>query len=311
MVRKRSRWGSRYPRYTPSTPLQARNGIKARSKRGAIGESWWSRRFVEALEVFTDPRRLGRGRRYARSGQVMELSIGQGMVTSKVQGSRRTPYRVTITFEPLSEADWARAEQAMADRAVFLAGLLAGEMPRDIEDAFGACDLGLFPSSARQLHTDCTCPDWANPCKHIAATYYILAERFDDDPFLILAWRGRDRNRLLANLRALRGQAGGGPVQVEPIEPDAPAEVATEPLVLDPSRFWCAGTDLDGLRFDIARPDHTDSILREIGPPPADLAALDLAASFSPGYLRMTAEAWSKAGGDLAEKKGVLGSRSR
>lgn len=305
MARGRSRRGSWYPRYTPSAPRKAPGGIVARSKRGDIGESWWSRRFVEALEAFTDPKRLGRGRRYARSGQVMDLNIEPGKVTSRVQGSRRAPYRVAITFAPLAEADWAIAEGAMAERAVFLASLLAGEMPRDIEDAFGACDLGLFPTSAGQLHTQCSCPDWANPCKHIAATYYILAERFDEDPFLILAWRGRDRGRLLANLRALRARDGDDPGRPEPADPAAAAERATEPLTLDPSRFWRAGAGLDDLRFDITRPEQADSVLREIGPPPADLAGLDPVALLSPAYLRMAEEVWARARG--AEEPAVDG----
>ncbi len=294
MARRRSYWSRRYPRYTPTSPRKVSNGIKARSKRGDIGETWWSRHFVEALEAFTDRNRMGRGRRYARSGQVMDLTVEPGLVASRVQGSRRTPYRVVLTFEPLSDDDWSRAEQAMADRAVFLASLLAGEMPQDIEDAFSACDLGLFPASATQLHTDCTCPDWANPCKHIAATYYILAEQFDEDPFLIFAWRGRHRDELLVHLRELRG---GGDERSDPSSPaPTPAQPATESLDPDPARFWRAGPALDDLRFDITRPDHADSILQEIGRAPQDLAGLDLSERLSRLYLHMAEAARRKAG---------------
>ena len=294
MARRRSYWSQRYPRYTPTSPRKAKNGIKARSKRGDIGETWWSRHFVEALEAFTDRNRMGRGKRYARSGQVMDLTVEPGMVASRVQGSRPTPYRVVLTFEPLSDDDWTRAEQAMADRAVFLASLLAGEMPQDIEDAFSACDLGLFPASATQLHTDCTCPDWANPCKHIAATYYILAEQFDEDPFLIFAWRGRHRDELLVHLRELRG--GGGERSDHSSPALAPARPATESLEPDPARFWRAGPGLDDLRFDITRPDHADSILQEIGRAPRDIAGLDLSERLSRFYLHMAEAARRKAG---------------
>ena len=92
----------------------------------------------------------------------------------------------------------------MAAQALPLAQLLAGEMPRDIEELFAACKVALFPRRTRELTARCTCPDWENPCKHIAAVYYLLAERFDDDPFLIFAWRGRSQDELLERLRALR-----------------------------------------------------------------------------------------------------------
>ena len=154
------------------------------------------------LESFDIGARLTRGRRYARAGQVLDLDVAAGEVTARVQGSRAAPYQVTIRVLRLSDKDWARVEDTLTSRAVFLAKLLAGEMPQDIEDAFTDCRLHLFPASAADLTTDCSCPDWANPCKHIAATYYVLAEAFDDDPFLILTWRGRTKAQLLARLEA-------------------------------------------------------------------------------------------------------------
>jgi len=178
-------------------PLPAKDGIAARSEHGAIGESWWSRRFVEALDAVADTSRLGRGRSYARKGQVMELRVEAGGVTSRVQGSRTTPYEVRIDLRPFTDEDWARVEEALAGEALFLAQLLAGEMPREVERAFEAAGLSLFPSSPDELTTACTCPDPVNPCKHVAATFYILAEAFDRDPFLVLAWRGRARDTLL------------------------------------------------------------------------------------------------------------------
>jgi uncharacterized Zn finger protein len=90
-------------------------------------------------------------------------------------------------------------------RALFAAKLLVGEMPRDIDEALADCHLSLFPASPRDLTAICWCPDWENPCKHIAAAYYLLAEAFDDDPFLIFRWRGRTRDELLSRLH--RGAA--------------------------------------------------------------------------------------------------------
>ena len=124
-----------------------------------------------------------------------DRTLARGRVAS-VQGSRSEPYAVRITVKELDDAAWANVETAMAARALFLARLLAGEMPDEIEEAFDAAKVRLFPARRGDLVTSCTCPDTANPCKHIAAVYYLLAESFDENPFLIFEWRGRPRARL-------------------------------------------------------------------------------------------------------------------
>jgi uncharacterized Zn finger protein len=183
--------------------------MRARSQRGEIARTWWSRRFVEALEQYygSDASRLARGRTYARAGQVIDIELSAGVVTASVQGSRPKPYAVRIAVRELDDVAWRKAETAMAARAVFLARLLAGEMPDEIEEAFDAAKVRLFPARRGDLVTSCSCPDTANPCKHIAAVYYLLAESFDEDPFLIFEWRGRPRERLISELRALRPSA--------------------------------------------------------------------------------------------------------
>lgn len=193
--------GPWYP--PPSVPLPA-DGIRARSARGRIGETWWSGRFIAVLESFGMGTRLTRGRRYARSGQVLDLDVAPGLATAVVQGSRRAPYRVQVSVATLSEREWARAELALAAEARFMAALLAGEMPTDIEEAFAGCKLSLFPASRRAMGTECSCPDWANPCKHAAAVCYLVADELDADPFALLALRGRQRDEVLAALRRLR-----------------------------------------------------------------------------------------------------------
>lgn len=201
-MNRRSRWDSRFP--PPSKPRTVEGGIKARSKRGAIAQSWWSARFVEVLEDLGLGNRLQRGRNYARRGQVITLEVIPGTVLAQVQGSRARPYRVRIGLPAFGKAEWARLETELAGNAWYLAKLLAGEMPEDIEDVFARLELPLFPASASDLVLDCSCPDWEVPCKHLAAVCYLLAESFDDDPFRILAWRGREREELLANLHAAR-----------------------------------------------------------------------------------------------------------
>ena len=192
--------------YDHPPPIPVEGGLRARSRRGDIGETWWSQRFVAALEraYGTTASRLARGRAYARAGQVLGLDLRRGIVEAAVQGSRPQPYAVSIRVKVLSDAQWTRVEAALATRALFLARLLAGEMPIDIEEAFEAAELSLFPERRGDLRTSCSCPDTANPCKHVAAAYYLLAESFDRDPFLAFEWRGRSREQLIGNLRALR-----------------------------------------------------------------------------------------------------------
>jgi len=201
--------GGRRPRRwfpsEPTRPLAVEGGLKARSTRGAIGQSWWSGRFIAVLEAIIVGGRLERGRNYARRGQVLSVEVTAGLVSALVQGSRVQPYRVRIGLDAFGIPEWDAAERALAASAWYSAKLLAGEMPEDIEDVFARLGLALFPASAAELSMYCSCPDWEVPCKHIAAVFYLLAEAFDDDPFSILAWRGRTREDLLAGLHAARG----------------------------------------------------------------------------------------------------------
>lgn len=190
------------PYYPASTPRPVEDGLRAKSARGQIAATWWSTRFIEVLESTGMGSRLTRGRNYARRGQVLSLELGAGQVTASVQGSRPRPYRVRIGVTAFGKEQWSRIEERLADDAWFVAQLLAGQMPPDIERVFADLGLALFPSHASDLSLDCSCPDWGVPCKHLAAVFYLLAERFDDDPFQILAWRGRGRDDLLARLDA-------------------------------------------------------------------------------------------------------------
>lgn len=209
--------------YGPSRPIEVEGGIKARSRRGSIGESWWSARFIDVLEHLGMGGRLSRGRNYARRGQVLDLWIEPGVVSADVQGSRKQPYRVKISLRAYDRSEWATVLDALAADAWYTAKLLAGEMPEDIVDLFNSLNLTLFPTSSRDLAMDCSCPDWEVPCKHLAATFYLLAERFDEDPFGILAWRGREREELLDALSAKRV---GAPPTDRADEPDAAPDLS-------------------------------------------------------------------------------------
>ncbi|WP_320066825.1 SWIM zinc finger family protein [Micromonospora sp. RTGN7] len=195
----------RFADYGP--PLRVDGGLRARSTRGAIGRSWWSRRFLEVLESFALGTRLTRGRSYARAGQVLSLDIAPGVVTARVQGSRPRPYEVRVALEPFPAQLWQRVEAELAAQAFFSARLLAGDLPAELEELCVGAGAPLFPAGVDELSQRCSCPDFAVPCKHLAATFYLLAEAFDADPFELLHWRGRRRADLLDRLRALRGTA--------------------------------------------------------------------------------------------------------
>lgn len=272
--------------FPPSKPRVVENGLRSRSSRGAIGESWWSRRFLDVLESFAMGSRLTRGRTYARKGQVVSLDVMRGEVRAIVQGSRVKPYRVTIGLAVFPEIVWAKAEIALSEQALPSAKLLAGEVPPELEQVFAAAGAPLFPLGVNELDQRCTCPDREVPCKHLAATFYLLAEAFDDDPFLILRWRGRDREALLGRLRELRADTG-----VEETHTAVPgafgASLALAGLtrpVSQPERFWLPPAPLPArpATLDVDR----DILLRQLPTPGKSLGGDTLVAKLRAAYER-------------------------
>jgi len=253
-------------------PIQVDGGIAVRAKRGKIGEQWWSRRFVDILERICPEGRLARGRSYARKGQVLDFELRPGRVTARVQGSRPTPYRVTIGVEAYDDADWARIEEALAAQALYRAALLAGDMPHEIVDVFDTVRRPLFPS---RLDLKCSCPDWSVPCKHASAVLYVLAEAFDDDPFLVLAWRGRARDELLT---AVRGRP-------EPLDAPDPLAVEEVPLESRLTDFYTPGISLSRLRERPARVTAPpELLLRALDAPPVRVRHIPLVDLLRPAY---------------------------
>lgn len=245
--------------YEQTTPRPVRDGLKARAKRGEFSETWWGKRWIEALERFGWDTRLQRGRAYARRGQVVELEVRPGQVEAQVQGSRPEPYDVRIALAPLSEEQWQRAFTALAGQAGHAARLLAGELPPEIDTLFAGAGASLFPARAGDLKMECSCPDFAVPCKHVAAVHYLLAEEIDRDPFLLFTLRGKDRDAVLQGLRQARGETEEAP---EPAGEPAPAE---EPLPLE--GFWESPTPLADWRVAPAPPTVPGAVLRRLGPP--------------------------------------------
>jgi uncharacterized Zn finger protein len=258
-----------YPRGGPRRPA---DGIKAKTERGQFGKTWWASKWLGALEQLVDPGRLSRGRSYARSGQVLNLDILPGQVKARVQGSRPAPYQVHIRLAPLDQSEWAKVIDAMASQALFAAKLLAGEMPPNIEEAFAAAGVSLFPAKSGDLETDCSCPDYANPCKHVAAVYYLLGEQFDEDPFLLFRLRGQSREQVIETLRARRvaaadsGPAGPEAVGSTPSTEEADRETAA-PLADRLEDFWAIDDALLALRFTAAPAELEAAALKRLGEP--------------------------------------------
>ena len=268
-------WG----RFKPSKPRATKGGIKAQSKQGKFGESWWAKRWIGVLESFNIGARLGRGRSYARSGQVLEIHIGKEEVRAKVQGSRPKPYDVTIRIKAIPPGDWERLAESLAKQAIFAAKLLAGEMPTDIEKAFEGSGLSLFPAKLRDLQTDCSCPDSSNPCKHIAAVYYLIGEEFDRDPFLIFALRGLARDDLIA-LLGRSGAAEATPIEAAPSPP--------EPLSADLAAFWGSATEADDPVGEVEAPPVAAALPRRLGKFPFWRGNQPFLQAIEPAYARAT-----------------------
>ncbi|MBV9256522.1 MAG: SWIM zinc finger family protein [Ktedonobacteraceae bacterium] len=286
--------------YSQNRPRKVEGGIKTRSDRGSIGESWWSKRWVNVLEALGMGTRLTRGRSYARQGQVLSIDIETGLVKAKVQGSMAKPYTIKIRLQPLSNQDWEKVTDAMASQAIFAAKLLAGEMPTNIEEAFDAVSLSLFPTTQQDLQTDCSCPDWANPCKHIAAVYYILAERFDEDPFLIFKLRGRTKEEIIKALREKRAEAlSGGEISVS-TDVSTNANGNEQPLQIEetPDSFWQAGEELDTFAVNPHDATVNKAILKRLGAAPFSVAGENLAAVLGRAYDAVEEAALRKARGD-------------
>jgi uncharacterized Zn finger protein len=260
-------------------PIEVDGGIAVRAKRGQIGSQWWSRKFVDVLEGICDGGRLARGRAYARKGQVIDFQLRPGKVSGRVQGSRPEPYAVTIEISAFDETQWTSVTSALGAQALYRAALLAGEMPHDIVDLFAAHELPLFPD---QLDIRCNCPDWGVPCKHGSAVLYVLAEAFDDDPFLVLAWRGRSRDELLDALR-------GTP---EPLPEIDPLVVDEEPLDARLADFYAPAISLSRLRERPSRiTTPPELLLRALDPPPVKVRHIPLVDLLRPAYRSLGAPA--------------------
>lgn len=170
-------------------------GIRAQESRTGSGRSWWAREWMHRLETMGLRGRLGRGKSYALSGQVVSLALAGPHVAAQVQGTRPDPYAVTLDFRTPDAAAHARLVAALRAEPMLVARLLADDLPSEVEAAFRAEDYDLFPGGKLgpgryDMTTACSCPDYANPCKHTAAVLLLLGEEVARRPLTLLELRG-------------------------------------------------------------------------------------------------------------------------
>jgi len=210
---------SKKKRYTLRTPLTVKGGIRSQNAHSGPLRTWWSRRWTEVIERFRLGARLGRGRNYAVSGQVSRLEIAPGLITAQVQGANTEPYASSIRFRTVPEEAKAALIDALRAQPMLVARLLVAELPLEVEGLFRAVGCPLFPQRENDLTSRCSCPDYANPCKHLAAIYYLLGEAITKNPLLLLGVRGISRAELLGDA------ALTAPAPAATARPDAPAPV--------------------------------------------------------------------------------------
>jgi uncharacterized Zn finger protein len=231
---------------------------------------WWAQRWIDVLESFGFRQRMARARNYAQGGNVLSLEFKSASVVAVVQGSVPEPYKVRFQLEPFSDEQWGYVVESMAEQAIFSAKLLSGEMPQDIEQVFTQNGLSLFPFNQFDIHSNCDCPDPVNPCKHIGAVYYLLGDRFGEDPFVLFQLRGRTKTEIIEALRERRRSiAESSPEEELEAQPELPQAV---PFQFDPATFWSYTQPIDPSLIFLV-PSSSESVLDLIGKPPEELAS--------------------------------------
>lgn len=230
-------------------------------------KEWWTQQWLDLLNSYRFKKRLERGRNYARQGNVLKIEFTDQKIIAIVQGSVNQPYELFLWLDTFSDEDWQYVINTMSERAIFTAKLLAGEMPRNIEEVFSANGLRLFPFTLDEIHSRCNCPDSARVCKHIAAVYYLLGERFSEDPFVLFELRGRSKDAILQALRQQRGQTTGEMTENPVLEQEIDTQVTWQI-----ENFWQYDQELDPSLVVIAPPPNSETVLDVLGniPLPAD-----------------------------------------
>ena len=227
------------------------SGITAIGDDGLGQQPWWVEQWMELINGYRFKKRLERAWGYAREGNVTSIRFEGRRVHARVQGTGEDPYKVKLWLDVLNDEDWGYVLEALAQKARWSAQLLAGIMPSDIERAFAASGKRLFPFKLQEVRSECTCPDKANPCKHISAVYFLMGDRFSEDPFVLFQLRGRNRAKLLEDLAERRQQllsklAEQASADGDDASTEETAALPPHPAVLDPGLWWRYERNLDG-----------------------------------------------------------------
>ena len=218
----------------------------ALSDEGLSHQPWWVEQWMELINSYRFKKRLERAWTYAREGNVTSIRFEGRRVHARVQGTGEEPYKVKLWLDVLNDEDWSYVLEALTQKARWSAQLLAGIMPADIERAFAASGRRLFPFKLQEVRSECNCPDKANPCKHISAIYFLMGDRFSEDPFVLFQLRGRTRSKLIEDLAKQRRAA----LKVIAKEDESKrknfqdsitnldSSPPPHPAVLDPSLWW-------------------------------------------------------------------------
>ena len=227
------------------------NGITAFGDEGLGQQPWWVEQWMELINGYRFKKRLERAWGYAREGNVTSIRFEGRRVHARVQGTGEDPYKVKLWLDVLNDEDWGYVLEALTQKARWSAQLLAGIMPSDIERAFAASGKRLFPFKLQEVRSECSCPDKANPCKHISAVYFLMGDRFSEDPFVLFQLRGRNRTKLLEDLAEQRREVLTKLAEQASTDDDSSPTEETAPLpphpaVLDPALWWRYERSLDG-----------------------------------------------------------------
>lgn len=202
-------WNVEYYEQPNATQLRknAAESVKKEKKRGNVLEpvtvkgrdivkNWWGKSWCSNLEQYADyESRIDRGKRYVRNGSVIDLKIHKGKISARVQGTRKTPYKIEIRISPLSEEKCQHIIQKCGWKIENMEELLNGNFPMEMQELFQGKD-GLFPTP-KEIGFTCSCPDWALMCKHVAAALYGVGVRLDENPLLFFELRGIDVERFI------------------------------------------------------------------------------------------------------------------
>ncbi|MDY6803736.1 MAG: hypothetical protein SXA11_08005 [Cyanobacteriota bacterium] len=229
-------------------------------------KEWWTQQWIDLLNSYRFKKRLERARNYARQGKVLSIEFKDQKIIAKVQGTAPEPYELSLWLDTFTDEDWDYVIKTMSERAIFTAKLLAGEMPQNIEEVFAANGLRLFPFALDEVHSHCNCPDPARVCKHIAAVYYLLGDRFGEDPFVLFMLRGRAKEQILDTIRQQRSPNEEKNTDIKTSEKRKTTSISNPQETLKVTDFWQYDRPLEPSLAVITPPPSSETVLDILGP---------------------------------------------